>query len=223
MKIDKQHRYERILDCRYYNGEDNPPSEINASFWHYECDWANGFHDNWDAEVKELTDLGLVQWLYDDDGTQPDFKCLLFNRYCHWVGMYEGTDGFLRWYADNYVRPRLTNRQRRAEERKPKLIAKCRYYKGEKENPFKNTDDEMKWYYESCWVNQLSDSYRNARQYLYEAGNQFDDIAEKYKVPRSLIGLFLNRYEYWACFGTVDIDAFRSWLIYSYLKVSTSP
>lgn len=218
--MDKRVRHERILDCRYYNGEDNPPAETNAMFWHYECGWANGKHENWEGEKKELSDLGLTQWLFENDGTQPDFKCLLFYRYCHWVGMYEGTDGFLRWYADQYVRPRLTNRQRRANNRKKKLTAMCRYYKGEPENPYKGTPDQMTWYYESCWIEQLSASYENAKMFRHEVGNKFDDIAEKYNVPRSLIGLFLNRYEHWASWGEVHLDLFREWLLHGYLKIN---
>ena len=218
--MDKQLRHERILSCRYYRGEDKPPVDNKESmFWHYECGWASGQHDNWDTELEELRRLGLSEWLHNNDGTAPDFKCLLFNRYCHWIGLYGGTDDFLKWYDEYYVRPSLTNRQRRAKERRPKLIAQCRYYKGEKENPFEGTEDQMKWYYESCWVELLSDSYENAKPYRYEAGNKFDDIAEKYHMPRSLIGLFLNRYEHWCCMGEVNLEYFREWLLQSYLKI----
>ena len=117
------------------------------------------------------------------------------------------------------MRLSLTNRQPRAKERRPKLIEQCRYYKGEKENPYIGTEDQMNWYYESCWVEQLSESYENARSYRYEVGNIFDDIAGKYHIPRSLIGLFLNRYEHWCCMGEVNLEYFREWLLQSYLKI----
>lgn len=188
-------------------------------FWHYERGWANGHHENWETERDDLKRLGLSGWLYKEDGTDPDFKCLLFNRYCHWIGLHGGTDSFLKWYEEYYVKPSLTNRQRRANARRPKLIAMCRYYKGEIDNPFKGTEDEMIWYYESCWVEQLSESYENAKFMRIEVGNNFDDVAEKYKVPRSLIGLFLNRYQHWHCMGEVNLEYFRDWLLYSYLKV----
>lgn len=106
-------------------------------------------------------------------------------------------------------------------EQRGKLIERCRYYKykGESENPLKGTPDEMKWYYESCWVEQLSQIYSNAKAFRYEVGHHFDDIAEKYDVPRSRIGLFLDRYEHWSCMGEVHLDLFREWLLYEYLKL----
>lgn len=217
--MDKRIRHERILSCRYYNGESQAPEGIDNMFWGYECGWANGKHDNWDTEKEDIKRLGLLEWLYKDDGTDPDFKCLLFNRYCHWIGLYGQTDSFLRWYNEQYVKPRLTNRQRRANERRPKLISKCRYYKGESENPFEGTPDQMTWYYEKCWVEELSASYENAKPFRWEAKNYFDEIAEKYNVPRSLIGLFLNRYEHWSCMGEVNVELFKEWLLYNYLKI----
>ena len=214
----KSETFDRILACRYYNGESDPPAETNSMFWGYECDWVNGKYNNWEWERGEIERLGLSDWLYNNDGTDSDLKCLLFNRYCHWIGLYGQTDEFLRWYNDCYVAARLTNRQRRANERRPNLIAKCRYYKGESENPYDGTPDHMKWYYERCWVEQLADSYENAKPYRMELKNNFDDISEKYNVPLSLIGLFLNRYEHWACMGKVDIEAFRGWVLHEYLK-----
>lgn len=218
--MDKKLRHDRILSCRYYTGDDKEPDDNKTSmFWHYERGWANGQNDSWETEREELKRLGLSEWLHKDDGTDPDFKCLLFNRYCHWIGLYGGTDGFLKWYEEDYVNLSLTNRQRRAKERRPGLIARCRYYKGEKKNPYKGTEDEMKWYYESCWVDQLSESFENAKPLRNEIGNKFEDIAEKYNVPRSLIGLFLNRYEHWHSYGEVNLEYFRDWLLYGYLKL----
>lgn len=94
--MDKKVRHDRILDCRYYNGEETMPSETNSMFWHYEHGWANGEHENWESEKQEISHIGLDQWHYEDDGTQSDFKCLLFNRYCHWIGMYGGSEEFVR-------------------------------------------------------------------------------------------------------------------------------
>ena len=217
--MDKKQRHERILDCRYYNGDDHEPTDDNDSlFWNYEREWVNGEHDNWDGVRNEIIKIGLSDWLYNNDGTDSDFKCMLFNRYCHWVGICEKKD-FIKWYKNKYVGSSLTNRQRRANIRRPKLIAKCRYYNGETENPYEGTDDEMKWYYESCWVKQLSGSYERARMFRREVGNHFDDIAKKYDIPRSLIGLFFNRYEYWCTMGNVNIEYFRDWLLYDYLKI----
>lgn len=218
--MDKQLRLEKILSCRYYRGEDKPPVDNRESmFWGYERTWVNSKYENWDTEKEEIMRLGLSEQLYNEDGTAPNFKCLLFNRYCHWIGLYGGIGEFLKWYKNDYVRQSLTNKQQRANKRRPKLIAQCRYYKGEKENPCNGTTDQMKWFYESCWVDQLSESYENAKSYKYEVGIKFDDIAEKYHIPRSLIGLFLNRYEYWCYIGEVNLKYFREWLLQSYLKI----
>lgn len=218
--MNKHLSHERILSCRYYNGEEIDPFDNKFSmFWNYERGWANGEYENWGTEREDLKRLNLLDWLYNEDGTDPDFKCLLFNRYCHWIGLYGGADEFLKWYEDYYVRPRLTNWQRRANERRLKLITQCRYYKGEKDNPFAGTEDQMKWYYESCWFEQLSESYENARSYRQEAGNNFDYISKKYNVPRSLVGLLFNRYQHWNCMGEVNIEYFRERLIKGYLKV----
>ena len=217
--MDKKQRHERILDCRYYNGDEHEPTDNNVSlFWDYERSWVNGEHENWVSERMEINQLGLTDWLYNKDGTNTDLKCLLFNRYCHWVGMHN-TDEFLKWYEKEYVEPSLTNRQQRANKRRPQLIARCRYYKGEAHNPYEGTEDEMKWYYESCWVEQLSNSYEEAKFLRMEVGNHFDDIASKYNIPRSLIGLFMNRFEHWCSMGKVNIEDFRNWLLYSYLKI----
>lgn len=85
---------------------------------------------------------------------QPDFKCLLFNRYCHWIGMYGGSEEFVRWYHENYVFPRQTNRQRRYLQRKKELLKMCRFYKGEEEEecPYKDPKDVHFWKYEKIWV-----------------------------------------------------------------------
>ena len=63
-------------------------------FWGYECDWANGKYNNWEWERGEIERLGLSDWLYNNDGTDSDLKCLLFNRYCHWIGLYGQTDKY---------------------------------------------------------------------------------------------------------------------------------
>ncbi|MDE6266086.1 MAG: hypothetical protein K2M07_01885 [Muribaculaceae bacterium] len=106
--------YDRILDCRYYNGENNPPAETNTMFWNYEHLWARGTDRDWECEKDQLKQLGLWEWLHNNDGTPAALKCLLFNRYCHWIGLYGQPEGFIRWYSENYVEPALTNRQRKA-------------------------------------------------------------------------------------------------------------
>ena len=218
--------HSRILRCRFYDGEKEFPEkkfetftvENPASFWHYEQLWVERmYQDNWDMEIDEMTRLGILS-KFADSSTPRTLIALLYNRWRHWGGAYSEAEEFVKWFFRTYE-SRPTNFQRRFERRKKKLITMCRYYKGEQVNPYEGTDDQMKWYYESCWVEQLSTSYENAKMSRHEVGNHFDDIAEKYHVPRSLIGLFLNRYEHWACMGEVNLDLFRDWLLYAYLKI----
>lgn len=221
--MDMKLRHERILDCRYYNGEDKCPESINEMFWNYEMLWANREDWDWTEEKDRFKRMGL-EFFENGDGTPFDFKCLLLNRYLHW-NLGTDADTFSEWYISNYQQPRKTNRQRRAEKRKPKLIAQCRYYNGEEENPYKNTDFEMIWSYESCWVERLSESYQNAQQLYWHLGQYpgMIELAKKYKIPRSLLGLFINRYEYWHSMGEVYIDGFKDWVESVYVKNGKMP
>lgn len=216
--MDKKLRHERILDCRYYNGEDECPQGINGMFWFYECFWVNHENEDYSYADKELKRLGLENF-EGCDGTPYELKCLFYNRFEHWNGIFT-PDEFLNWYKTQYQQPRTTNRQRRAESRRPKLIAQCRYYGGENENPYKGTDFEKIWYYESCWVEDLSLSYRNAEPLYWHLRRYpgMTELAKKHKVPCSLLGLFINRYEYCHSMGEVCIDVFKDWVENVYLK-----
>lgn len=222
----QENKHDRILRCRFYNGEkefpekkfENFTAENPASFWDYEQLWVERMYkDNWDMEIDEMTRAGIFS-KFDKSSTPKTLIALLYNRWRHWGGAFSEAGEFVKWFFERYE-IRQTNYERRYERRKKKLTAMCRYYKGEEENPYEGTPDKMKWYYEKCWVEQLSESYQNAKDFRFEAGNHFNDIAEKYNVPRSLIGLFLNRYEHWACMGSVNLDYFREWLLHSYLKI----
>lgn len=59
--MDKALRHERILDCRYYNGEEEAPSGIDSSFWFYEQLWANNLNYNWEYEEK-IGKIGYCQF-----------------------------------------------------------------------------------------------------------------------------------------------------------------
>lgn len=209
--MDKSLRHERILDCRYYNGEDSAPEGINQLFWGYECGWVNSLDqnngENWKYEEKVLKRLGLENF-EPDDGTPYSFKCLLFNRYCHWIGVYNGGDDFLRWYKEEYQQPRKTNRQRRYDERKVNLIKKCRFYNGEEECPFNNAKDEHFWKYENIWVDMLSNSYSNADEWRKELApyKEIQAIVKEYGLPSSYIGLLINRDMHWL--GMIDEKIF---------------
>lgn len=191
-------------------------------FWHYESMWVemklNGKAPCLDSVMQEYKDYGMDDFA-TEDGTPYDLKVLLFNRYYHWSGMLDrGGSEFRKFYL-NYYQPTPTNRERRAESRRPHLIAKCRYYKGEETNPLENTPEGMFWFYEECWVNELSRSYHAGdgwRKVLaFEIGKDFN---KEDGVPQSLKGLLLDRYLHWAVMGSFDKERFIQWYKERYLK-----
>lgn len=217
--MDKKLKHERILDCRYYNGKGSAPNNEYALFWEYEQGWANGKYEGWESEKQDILHLGLEHWLYEEDGTHPDFKCLLFNRFCHWIGLYVGPEEFVKWYRESYVLPRLTNRQRRYLQRKEKLLKKCQFYKGEEDCPYKDSKDEHFWKYEKIWVDRLSRSYTNADIWRNELTSykNIQSFVKEHGLPSSYIGLLVNRDLHWL--GFIDEQGFLKSIKRDYLKI----
>ena len=215
--MDKKLRHERILDCRYYNGEDCPPDNEYALFWNYERGWANGELEGWDGEKRELKSIGLENF-EPNDGTQYDFKCLLYNRYCHWSYMFEPED-FLSWYIEKYQKPRLTNRQRRYLSRKEALIKRCRFYKGEEECPFAEAKEEHFWKYERIWVDRMAQSYTFADNWRTELipYKELQAYVKEHGLPSSYIGLLINRDKHWL--GMFNEQDFLASIKQDYLKI----
>lgn len=75
---------------------------------------------------------------------------------------------------------------------KVKLIAVCKYYKGESECPdsIKQMDKEFLWFYESYWVNS-GGVYEDNGEYEYA---DLLDFATNDDTPLSLKKLLFNRY-----------------------------
>ena len=218
--MDKNNRHERILDCRYYNGEDEAPQGISVSFWGYEQIWVESkYHDNWDYEKEDLKRLGIEN--FDaEDGTPYSLKCLLFNRYCHWCGLYGGAEAFIKWYREQYQQPRLTNRQRRFRKRETELEKRCRFYKGEKVCPFQEgSKDEHFWKYERIWVERLSQSYTYADKWREELTpyKKIQAYVKEHGLPSSFIGLLVNRDLHWL--GRIDEQDFLASIKRDYLKI----
>ena len=111
-------REELILDCRYYNGEEEPPETISGwdkLLWHYEETWVRWMLEN-NPSVQECIDYytkcyDLPSILpYEEDGTPLGIKAILWNRCEHWSE--PGTsDSFIRWFQENYVKDTKTHRQ----------------------------------------------------------------------------------------------------------------
>ncbi len=89
--------------------------------------------------------------------------------------------------------------------KREELIKYCRYYKGEKENPYdgKNQDAAMFWEYESIWVDRLfSDTkfLKMMQDELIEVAANLEDkdpqIIDNSR-PFSLVALLFNRWCKW--------------------------
>ena len=116
-------REELILDCRYYNGEEEEPNTLpegKGIFWDYERVWVK-----WNLEGNEqlqknisyFTEVyDLPSLLPENDGTPLGLKALLFRRYDYWVGFMSASrdvhaQQFKEWYLSRYVAGAKTHRQ----------------------------------------------------------------------------------------------------------------
>lgn len=116
-------REELILDCRYYNGEDDVPDSLPEGkdiFWDYERVWVKWVLEGSDRVQKYIDyfteEYDLPNLLPEDDGTPLGLKALLFNRYDYWVGFMGGSEveyaqQFKVWYLGRYVAGTKTHRQ----------------------------------------------------------------------------------------------------------------
>ena len=115
---------ELILDCRYYNGEDEIPDSLPERkhiFWDYERVWVKWVLEGYESlqeNIDYFTEVyDLPRLLPESDGTPLGLKALLFNRYNHWNGLHAGQsrEGYAQyfkgWYFDYYVGKTKTHRQ----------------------------------------------------------------------------------------------------------------
>lgn len=146
--------------------------QVASTCFDYERGWVNRrLKNDYEFHVDEeyLMDIGAD--FEKADATPIDLKSIIYNRYVHWcLGDYvddKGIQGFKKWYRERYA-CRPTWRQVRQNERGKKLLDKCLYYKGEKDNPWEYcyTDllrkRKIYWYIERSWYNLLVFSYKNA-------------------------------------------------------------
>ena len=79
-----------ILDCRYYNGEDEVSDSLPGGmevFWDYERVWTKWILEGSDKLQKNIEyyteEYDLPNLFPENDGTPLGLKVLLFNRYDH--------------------------------------------------------------------------------------------------------------------------------------------
>ena len=116
-------REELILDCRYYNGEDDVPDSLpegKSIFWDYERVWTRWVLEGSDRLQQNIdyysTEYDLPHLLPESDGTPLGLKALLFSRYEYWNCYMGGSKDkyaqeFKEWYLDTYVAGTKTHRQ----------------------------------------------------------------------------------------------------------------
>lgn len=109
-------REELILDCRYFNGEEDPPEGINELMWGYEEAWV-GMMLNDLPRLQKLIDYYTKQYdlpsilPYENDGTPIGIKAILWNRLDHWSYVSANADEFKEWYQEHYIANTKTHRQ----------------------------------------------------------------------------------------------------------------
>ena len=109
-------REELILDCRYYNGEEEPPEGVDQLMWGYEEAWVRMVMENNPTPQRCLDyytrEYNLPELLpQEEDGTPLGMKAILWNRLDHWSYMPATPNEFIDWYQEHYVRHTKTHRQ----------------------------------------------------------------------------------------------------------------
>lgn len=114
-------REELILDCRYYNGENEPPEGTDSLMWGYEEAWVR-FALNNDPILQKHVEYysrehDLPNLLPESaDGTPIGLKAILWSRYDYWGNHFfepkeEQGKRFKEWYLREYVANTKTHRQ----------------------------------------------------------------------------------------------------------------
>ena len=165
------------LQCRNYNGEEVEPIQMsihlpnNISVWGVEKLWVDWsvLESSWLQKIDEDTKTFGIKRLRGDK-TPLRLKTLLFTQnilYLDNVKLEEEKVRFDEWYSSLYLTIK-TNREKRADTRRKELIARCLYYKGEKENPWEGDFSKgyiryrkHYWRIEHDWVEALSYSYNS--------------------------------------------------------------
>ncbi len=95
----------------------------------------------------------------------------------------------------------------------------CRFYKGERECPYKEGMKSLLWDYERIWI-ELSPNKDDM------LGNMLDDYLRaglsefemQDDTPISLKSLLFDRYRHWlGGYGDADADAFKKWYADEYI------
>lgn len=109
-------REELILFCRYYNGEEYPPENIDSLFWGHEEVWVRWMLEN-NPKIQKLIDYYTKKFdlpsilPFEEDGTPIGLKAILWSRLDYWSYSPADADIFKDWYFEHYVANTKTHRQ----------------------------------------------------------------------------------------------------------------
>lgn len=93
----------------------------------------------------------------------------------------------------------------------------CRYYKGEKENPYKSGNKALFWDYERAWIDKSVDEKDDTLgdmldEYIAAGLSEFE---MRDGIPATLKALLYNRFCHWQM---ADAASFKKWYHQSYLN-----
>ncbi len=94
-----------------------------------------------------------------------------------------------------------------------KLLKSCRYYKGQAENPFKDSRSAL-WSLERDWVKMAESASTLLDEYLEGLRLALPDLAKSTDVHPSLVALLYDRYTHFG--GTAS--GFPAWFARNYPK-----
>lgn len=107
--------------------------------------------------------------------------------------------------------------------RREDLIKRCRYYKGEKENPFEGKDQTkaMFWFYEEVYVQEfLAESSNLVDCYSEYVAYGMEDFSKDDDVPTMFKALLFNRYYHGDGGSPSEPSSFKKWYLKNYLNRS---
>jgi hypothetical protein len=86
------------------------------------------------------------------------------------------------------------------------LISRCHFFHGEKACPYTDKREQEYWFYESFWVNEMSDSYASADglRHVISQYPKIKTFCVERGLPLSLIGMLISREEHWV--GYIDSE-----------------
>lgn len=96
----------------------------------------------------------------------------------------------------------------------------CRYYKGEKDNPYENGDKAMFWEYEKVWIDEMSKPEEsdlltgNVPDYFHAGLLNWNETDG---TPLLLKALLFNRYNQWM---QGSVGSFKDWYGSTYIAQS---